>query len=308
MKSPLPRKDWPFTTLFRALGALVLSGGAGCLGAACLAAGCAETAATGDLDVVGARPAPLGGPMGSTGTNNLPPPVMMGLRGTLLDSTVLALGSYDPTDDAWWIDGNAPNSTLLSTEDGRRLLKYAVRCGISETVEIQAEDADGVLYTFPGQGLLTTTQDWLDTPLTGGQAQDLFTCLLAHLNARGVEVPINLSGLDVPNVAGADDGFTWEEALWATKITTGGGGKTTFSFNVWPLDDLMECDEYVEHLTDRVCGTFSGNCNLTVRSDRATACTEQSHGWVCDVGGTALPAIKTRLKSTDVELLYDTCP
>ncbi|MEZ4302150.1 MAG: hypothetical protein R3B70_44900 [Polyangiaceae bacterium] len=297
---------------FRALGVIALAWGAASLGVAALLSGCSEPSGDrdGGADLVGASPrlAPLAGPMGSTGTNNLPPPVAMGLRDELFDATGLAFADYHSSDDTWWLDSNVPNDILVSTDDGRRLLKYAVRCGISEDVEILAVDPDGLLNTFPGQGLLTTTQDWLTTPLTTEEAEDLFTCLLAHLNSRGVEVPINLSGLHVPNLSGADSGFTWEEALWATRIKVNPGKAPTFSFNVWPLDDLLECDRYVEHLEDRVCGTFSGDCNLTIHTDRDSACTEGSHGWVCDVGGTSMPVIKTRLKSTDVELLYDSCP
>lgn len=289
--------------LFQALFAVLIGSGA-------LAMGCAEEAD--DLDTPDdpalAPPArtPLGGPAGSTGTNSLPPPDFGSNRGNLYTSTQSPFATYVATDDEWWIANNTANNALLSTSGGRKVIKYAARCALPTTVAVNAQ-VGSTVFSYPGKGLLTTTQEWLTVPLALTAAQDLFTCMLAHLNAFGVEVPINLSGPSVTNTTGDDASFTWEEALWAAKIIPG-TSKTTFNFHVWPLDDLVLCESYVEQLTNRVCGGFSGNCGLTVRSDRATACTETSTGWYCDVTPTTtLPAIKTRLKVTDVESLYD-CP
>ena len=290
--------------LFQALFAVLIGSGA-------LAMGCAEEADDLDMpdDPALASPArtPLGGPAGSTGTNNFPPPDCMGNRGNLYTATQSTFATYDITDDEWWIANNAANNALLSTSGGRTAIKYAARCALPATVTVNAQ-VGATQYSYPGQGLLTTTPGWLTAPLPLTAAQDLFGCMLAHLNAFGVEVPINLSGPSVTNTAGHDANFTWEEALWVAKITSGPTQKTTFAFHVWPLDDLVQCEAYVEQLTNRVCGGFTGNCGLTVRSDRATVCTETSAGWYCDVTPTTtLPAIKTRLKVTDVETLYD-CP
>jgi hypothetical protein len=109
-------------------------------------------------------------------------------------------------------------------------------------------------------------------------------------------------------MTGADEDFTWQEALWVAKITPK-GQDATFEFNAWPLDDLMECGSYVSQLEDRVCGSFTGDCGVNVRADRDSACTETESGWWCeDSTGHPLPAIKTRLKKGYIEALYDNCP
>lgn len=293
--------------LFRALSVVVIGSGA-------LWMGCAEEAADLDSNDAPALDAPsripLGGPAGSTGTNNLPPPDVHENKLTLHTSTQAAFGTYSASDARWDIASTTSNNALVGDDGGRTLIKYAVRCALPSTTTVHAR-LGTTEYAYTGQGLLTTTADWLTAALTNSQAQDLFTCLLAHMNAHGVEVPINLSGPNVSNVDGSDGSFTWEEALWAVKITSPGTVKKKLDFYVWPLDDLLDCANYVEQLTDRVCGTYSGPCGLTVRTDRATACTEDSHtGWSCtDATGTVvLPAIKTRLKETDVEAMYDSCP
>lgn len=279
------------------------------LGALWLGAGCAEEAdEMRGPELADPGIALLGGPTGSTGTNNFPPPDFHSLKGTIYTSTSMALGDYDGSAEQWNLASNTANDTLVAGDSGRTALKYMARCGVSETVTLHAV-LGSTPYTFPGQGILSTTAGWLGAGLSNSQAQDLFACLLGHLNARGVEVPINLSGPSVTNTEGADSNFTWEEALWVAEITSPGTHKRSFSFQVWPLDDLMSCSEYVEQLEDRVCGTYSGTCGLTIRTDRSTACSEGAAGWTCTgLSGVALPAIKTRLKSTDVELLYDSCP
>jgi hypothetical protein len=292
-------------TLLRALSAVVI-------GLSSLSLGCSDEA--GDSNTLGAPEiddpfySTMAGPPGSGGTNNLHPINFHGTRYTLFSSADLPFATYEVTDQQWWIDGNIHNTTLLGSEGGRSVIKYAVRCALSSTSTVHAQlGADAFSYT--GQSILTTTTAWKTTALNLDQTRDLFTCMLAHLNARGVEVPINLSGPNVTNSAGADPAFSWEEALWAVKIDMAPVDAPVFSFYVWPLDDLLDCSGYVSGLQDRVCGTFQGECGLTIRTDRDTACTETETGWLCDdTTGHALPAIKTRLKSKGASELYDGCP
>lgn len=281
------------------LGLCALSMGMGCAGEG------------GDLDMADepevAEPGriPLGGMPGSTGANKFNPLNFHTYRQPGYSSArqQLVTGSTKTS----WLANNPSNNTLLGSEGGREWLKYAARCGVASGTTVYAQ-AGFMQYSFPGQGLLATTSDWLTAGLSLASTQDLFSCLLAHLNAFGVEVPINLSGPSVTNSLGSDSGFEWEEALWATKITPT-AHDAYFEFYVWPLDDLTACLNYVPQLQNRVCGTYNGPCGLTVRHDRATACTETASGWYCnDASENPLPAIKTRLKETDVEVLYDNCP
>jgi hypothetical protein len=291
-------------TLLRALSAVVI-------GLSSLSLGCSDE--IGSSNTSGAPEiddpfySTMAGPPGTGGTNNLNPPDFHGLKYTLFSAAELPLATYGADDQLWWLANNAPNSALLGSIESRNVIKYAVRCALSTTSTVHAELGSSVL-SYPGQGILGATSAWKTTPLNLDQANDLFTCMLAHLNARGVEVPINLSGPNINNALGSDPAFSWDEALWATKIDLDPVDGAVFSFYVWPLDNLVDCPGYVSGLEDRVCGTFQGECGLTVRSDRETACTETETGWFCeDTTGHPLPAIKTRLKAKDASALYDGC-
>jgi hypothetical protein len=293
--------------LFQALSAVLLGSGALSLGLGCLAEA-EDLDMTADEDVP-ATPLTLGGPKGSTGTNNLPPPDMQNHRTAVYGATGSALAALNMNNHNWEVALNPSTTTLLAGEEGRRVLKYVSRCAVDETVTLHAQ-VGATAYTFPGQGILSTTQGWLSGGLPLAGAQDVFSCLLAHMNARGVQVPINLSGPSVTNTDGADANFDWEEALWVTRIVPATATtKLRFDFYVWPLDDLLACTEYASQVRDRICGLYSGTCGATVRTDRSNACTELTDGWYCTpVPGVTLPAIKTRLKVTDVDIMYDNCP
>jgi hypothetical protein len=162
--------------------------------------------------------------------------------------------------------------------------------------------------SYRGKSILSTTQSWKTKALGLDYADDLFTCMIAHLNAHNVSVPINLSGPHVVNSATSDPSFSWEEALWAAKIDPSDPDNPVFSLYVWPMENLTACPNYVTGLSDRVCGNSTDECGLNVREDRDTACTETSSGWYCDdLSGHPLPAILTRLKTVDVEHFYADC-
>lgn len=292
--------------LSQALPAALFGLGALWLGIGCL--GEAEDLDLADDNEVASLPQAYGGPWGSTGTNNLPPPITHERRASVFGATLSNLAVLNTTTHNWDVAINGSTSTLLSTDDGRRVLKYVARCAVDESITLHAQ-LGTTQFTFPGEGILSTTSDWLTAPIGTPAAEDLFSCLLAHMNARGVQVPIHLSGPSITNTESAGDGFDWEEALWVTDLVQTGSSKVTFNFYVWPLDDLLDCGEYARQVKDRVCGTYSGNCGVTVRTDRSTACTDTPDGWYCSPSsGQSLPAIMTRLKVTDVETMYDNCP
>jgi hypothetical protein len=290
---------------FQSLAAVVLG-----LGALSLGMGCAPDAddddTTGEPELVESDRIPQGGPPGTGTTNKFLSDDFQDVKPTGYESTRSPIGTYGS--NQWWVANNAATTTLLGSEAGRDFIKYAARCALPATVALHAQ-VGATLYKFPGSSLLTTTTGWLTTSLTASQTNDLFTCLVAHLNAFGVEVPINVSGPNIKNTEGADSGFKWYEALWVAKITATNPQEPEFELNVWPLDDLIECNGFVPQLEDRVCGTFAGDCGVVVRGDRNTACEETESGWYCtDTTGHSMPAIMTRLKETDVELMYDNCP
>jgi hypothetical protein len=289
--------------LFRALSAVAL-------GACALSLGCAKT----DFESESSELPPLddpfystmAGPQGSTGTNNLNPVDFHSQKATLLAALQAPLATYASGTQTWWLANNAPNNALLASSGGRSVLKYAIRCALSSTSAVNVQLGTSVV-TYPGQGLLTTASGWKTTALNADQTDDVFACLLAHLNANGVTVPINLSGPNVSNAGSFDPSFAWEESLWAAKLVEADDGTMAFNFEVWPRG-VAGCPNAAIELAQRVCGTTPGSCGLTLRADFDSACTETATGWYCnDVTGHALPAILTRLKLGDVKKLYSGC-
>jgi hypothetical protein len=78
---------------------------------------------------------------------------------------------------------------LDMTEEGREVLKYVAQCALRDGDVLVAEH-EGVTYEFPG--LLGLAPQWEDAPLQQGDQRMLSACLLAHVNAFGVSVPISL--------------------------------------------------------------------------------------------------------------------
>jgi hypothetical protein len=292
-------------TLFRALSAAAI-------GASALSMGC--SGAGGDNESSGAPAmddtlySTMAGIHGTGGNNNLHPLDFHANKVNLFGATLAALAAYAPSDATWWLANSAPNSALLGTTGGREVLKYAVQCALSTSSTVRAQLGSSAM-SFTGQSIVTTTSGWKTAALTRDATDDLFTCLLAHLNAHGVEVPINISGPHIVNAPGYDPAFDWEEALWAVKVLVDEDGGVAFNLYVWPMNDLTQCADHVTGLSDRVCGLSDDACGLTVRTDRDDACTETATGWFCDdVSGHPLPAVLTRLKAADATSMYSDCP
>src|SRR5690606_2387379 len=76
-----------------------------------------------------------------------------------------------------------------ASPEGRELLHYVAQCAL-EPADILFTERDGVRYEFPG--LLGVADDWEHGPLRAAQRELLSACLLAHVNAFGVSVPISV--------------------------------------------------------------------------------------------------------------------
>ena len=86
---------------------------------------------------------------------------------------------------------------LAATEDGRELLTYVARCALPEG---DALVVDGIGYP----GLLGLAPAWQDGACDEGCQRWVSACLLAHVNALGVEVPISIRGVH-PSIAIVSD-------------------------------------------------------------------------------------------------------
>ncbi len=233
----------------------------------------------------------LGDPSGSTGNNGLPSVEFLANETDLLLTTKKPIDSGDPS-----INLVAEQIGLLNTDGGRHTFKYSMRCGL----DLNTSVFDSNNTEYPGGGMLSTTNGWLNAPLSDSARDDLFACMLAHLNPFGVEVPIRLTGSSVPNQATDVSDFTFQEALWIANISS---ATTGVKYEVWPLPSLKNCFGPITSaaIETRVCGQGNPVCGLQVHADM-NACVQDAntHNWTCQ----GKPAIQTWLKADDVATLY----
>jgi hypothetical protein len=98
---------------------------------------------------------------------------------------------------------------LETTEEGRELLTYVARCALQAHDTLVAE-VDGVTYEFPGA--LGLSPMWESRALIEQEAQQVSACLLAHVNAFGVSVPISLGTPQLGRASGERELFAVYEA------------------------------------------------------------------------------------------------
>lgn len=200
------------------------------------------------------------------------------------------------------------NTGLLNTPEGRETFTYAVQCALSTNVYGPGNDPGDVPVNilYYGHSLLTTTGGWLDGGLSMGQRQDIFACLLAHLNPAPVPVHMLISGnsvrdkseyVDEPD----QDAFSFDEAVWGVTVDT----SLAATLRVWPMRDLVTtCGRGVyDILQTRVCAFDLLDCGVDVRGDLPIACDETGGHFTCY----GQPAIRSRLEPSSVSKLYGGC-
>ncbi|HWN68659.1 MAG TPA: hypothetical protein VNM90_13570 [Haliangium sp.] len=78
---------------------------------------------------------------------------------------------------------------LLGTEAGREVLKYVVQCAL-DPEDIMVGTTGGQTYEFPG--LLGLAPQWRNRHLRQSEQELISACLLSHVNAYGMPIPISL--------------------------------------------------------------------------------------------------------------------
>lgn len=233
-----------------------------------------------------------GGNGGTGGDNGLTSVIFHQYKDLLVDATSFRIA--DPSDEHL-VSAQVLATGLLNTADGRVVFEYAVRCALPGGHKVAKLSP---VVPFYGGGILTTTAGWLTGALTPPQRNDLFTCMLTHLNPEGAHVPIWLAGPKVTETAPTPPEYQVEEALWVALVDSSG-----IHFHVWPLPGVTTyCPSVSGDLNTRTCDTIP-NCGLQVHSDLSTACTGAGDSWTCN----GAPAIKTRLTLSSLKLLYSEC-
>jgi hypothetical protein len=175
---------------------------------------------------------------------------------------------------------------LDTSADGREVLKYVAQCALRDGDVLVAEH-EGVTYEFPG--LLGLAPQWEDAPLPEGAQRAVSACLLAHVNAFGVSVPISLrdrgSLLSSPEeriqysvYEGTFFGQVFEDGEFKTYSCQGSVSTAAL--------------EHSENRALRVCTDSTGECGI-VPVGRCLDVCEQRHpdeGWVnCWAEGVRYP-------------------
>ena len=83
---------------------------------------------------------------------------------------------------------------LVETDGGREYLSYLIRCALPAGLDLVVLASDGVTESYRFARLIGLAPDWETRALTLGEQRWLSACMLAHVNAFGVSVPISLRG------------------------------------------------------------------------------------------------------------------
>lgn len=170
---------------------------------------------------------------------------------------------------------------LLSTEDGRELLTYAIQCAIPSGITIIGKH-QGVTYEFAGD--IGLAPRWLDRPLRETDQRWLSACLLSRVNFFGVSVPISLRGphASLKVTEPEADEYSVEEATFYGNIFTPldepmlwnacrGRGEAVSESGDLDLRDCAEPDPNNPGKT--MCGfTYVGDCGDWAPPRNAFAC------------------------------------
>lgn len=144
---------------------------------------------------------------------------------------------------------------LETTPEGRELLAYIVRCALADGVILVAQH-DDITYEFPG--LLGLAPDWEYRALTASETSYMSACLIAHVNAYGVSVPISVRS---HGVLGADS-----EEMSQFPVYEGTFFGDVFGAELKTYACLGELPEIaMQHSSSRslrICADLTGDCEV----------------------------------------------
>ena len=131
--------------------------------------------------------------------------------------SINALSINALSSDVFVLDPGVSNG-LENSEEGREALRYLSRCALADG-QILSVEVEGVVHEFPG--LLGLADEWVSQPLDADEARALSACLLAHINAYGVSVPISLRGGELTADQSEEDLYGLHEAAFYGTLLSG---------------------------------------------------------------------------------------
>jgi hypothetical protein len=174
-------------------------------------------------------------------------------NGLVLHAPALAALSADPL-------GGGAADELASTDDGKALLEYVVRCALPEGEGITV---GGVTY----DGALGLAAAWRETACDGACRRWMSACLLAHANVADTHVPIWLRASHPELGEGGGEAFTYQEGAFYGDVF-GGGAQMYACVGRGVMADLPEgesispIEDVAEYFRHRLC-KLEGECGIT---------------------------------------------
>lgn len=172
-------------------------------------------------------------------------------------------------------------TNLMSTDEGREVLKYVIGCAIPVGTTLQGTSG-GVTYQFPGE--IGLAPSWLRRSLRDSEQRWVSACLLARVNRFGVPVSISIRGSSSAlAVSGSEaQDYTVEEGAFYGNVFTGDEGPQVWNAcqgkdqaagdtGTLALRDCAQPDPAHPGLT--LCGfNFAGDCADWAPPRNAFAC------------------------------------
>jgi hypothetical protein len=119
---------------------------------------------------------------------------------------------------------------LMTTDGGRQIVKYMVKCALPQGQSFSHQDQYGTWYTY--QGAIGVAPAALGTGTCDLDCQEsLSACLMAHVNNSGLHVAIWLDGPDSAIGWGANSSYPYMEGTYFGNLIQ--GGQSAFNGLSW---------------------------------------------------------------------------
>jgi hypothetical protein len=194
---------------------------------------------------------------------------------------------------------------LVQTEDGRELLRYVAQCALAEGDILVAEHG-GMRFELPG--LLGLAPAWRDEALSASGQRLLSACLLAHVNAFGMSVPISLrAGEVLPSTPDERQQYSVYEGAFFGQVFDGD------EIKIYACQGSVSTAalEHSEHRALRVCTDASPQCAVESVGRCRDVCEQRrkDEGWGrCRAHGVLYPeTISVYLLAADPDGMNQRC-
>ncbi|MDC0740121.1 hypothetical protein [Polyangium mundeleinium] len=189
--------------------------------------------------------------------------------------------------------GTLPANTHLSQVSSAcrsHALKFLARCALPEGSSMTDPDTN-ITYN----GWLGVANPWKTQALSSDDQKWVTSCLIAHLNGYGLEVPILLQGARSelqPTSTQISEFPVTESRAWGNLFAP------NFVANVCYFSDLAAACDVEQVVEQRLCGS-SPDCSIDIVGNCNSACFYNSLDGFVQCGSSGQEHVSVRLKNYD---------